>query len=389
MADTDHEKVATSSLSSLEGNAISFLIGTVDSNTVVSFSGGKDSLVALDLAHRIGVKRAVFCDTTIEFDETVQYVDDVARFYGIAIDVVRPPLDFFTLMERVTAPSRRQRWCCDVFKFGPMSRWGLQNGVTAFVTGLRRNESSGRNGYTEVDQNPMVPITQLNPLLDWTEDDVWSYINTYKLPINPLYEHFSRIGCWCCPYKSSSEWQKIQRLFPQKAALLKKNLENLTDRLGIKDKETFIDKYGWTYWIHSTKKVSMGISTVCQGGDSTTIILAADNGDQLERIAKLLPALTSDFRIIGNRLRVSLKDISKQRRRILIERALNCVGCGACLSYCVNCALHLENGSIAVDVNSCTQCQACLNAATLKGSCIARHYSPRRAALIALDESSE
>ena len=65
MADTNQEKVATLSLSFLEGNAISLLVGKVDPNTVVSFSGGKDSLVVLDLAYRVGVKRAVFCDTTL------------------------------------------------------------------------------------------------------------------------------------------------------------------------------------------------------------------------------------------------------------------------------------------------------------------------------------
>ena len=49
----------------------------------VSFSGGKDSLVALDLAVRVGVTKAVYCDTTADFDETVVYVAKLKDFYGI------------------------------------------------------------------------------------------------------------------------------------------------------------------------------------------------------------------------------------------------------------------------------------------------------------------
>ena len=52
-------------MSEKESKAIAFLTENIDSNTVVSFSGGKDSLVALDLASRVGVKNVIFCDTSI------------------------------------------------------------------------------------------------------------------------------------------------------------------------------------------------------------------------------------------------------------------------------------------------------------------------------------
>ena len=67
-------------------------------NAVVSFSCGKDSLVVLDLASRIGIKKAVFADTSIEFDETYEYIHVIKDFYDI--DIIEPPNDFFNIVEK-------------------------------------------------------------------------------------------------------------------------------------------------------------------------------------------------------------------------------------------------------------------------------------------------
>ena len=69
-------------LSGRESKAIAFLTEHADQDTVVSFSGGKDSLVALDLASRVGIRDVVFSDTSIEFEETVSYVRTIADLYG-------------------------------------------------------------------------------------------------------------------------------------------------------------------------------------------------------------------------------------------------------------------------------------------------------------------
>ena len=98
-----------------EIEAIQFLKKNATEKTFVSFSGGKDSLVALDLAIRANFNEAIFCDTTIEFDETLQYVNIISNFYGIKIDIVKAPIDFFEIVRKIGFPSRRSRWCCDVF----------------------------------------------------------------------------------------------------------------------------------------------------------------------------------------------------------------------------------------------------------------------------------
>jgi phosphoadenosine phosphosulfate reductase len=367
---------------SLESHAISFLTQTINDNTVVSFSGGKDSLVALDLAYRLGLRKAVFCDTSIEFPETNVYVDEVADFYGIEIDIVQPPIDFFKLIELVTSPSRRQRWCCDVLKFGPLSAWAIKNGIGSFITGLRRDESKGRAEYMHLDRNPLVPVRQINPIIDWTERDVWEYIERYNLPTNPLYSEFSRVGCWCCPFKTKNEWKKMEELYPKDVERLNSNLHDLAKRLEIKNIDEFVYKRGWTYWIHSSRKVTVGVSTLCGKGNYTDIVLEGNNSEDTEAIMKMLPIITNDYRKIGKKLRISISNSRKTRVHILVERAINCIGCGACIAYCKEGALFIDNGKIAVDTDICTNCHKCLDARTLKGSCIARHYSPRRAYIL-------
>jgi phosphoadenosine phosphosulfate reductase len=376
-----------SGLSDKESKALAFLTQEIDENAVVSFSGGKDSLVALDLALRVGVKNVIFCDTSIEFEETVTYVKMVADLYGFNLQIVKAPCDFFELIERITAPSRIQRWCCDVLKFGPLASWAYKNGVSSFITGLRSDESKSREAYLDIDSNPLIRVRQINPVIEWSEQDIWEYIQLYNLPANPLYEKFRRVGCWCCPFKSPSDWKIIEEEYPQKIQELHTALDALANRLGIKQKDEFVYNHGWTHWIHSTRKVTTGVNLLCQGGNSSDVIISQSDKNQIKRISKILPVLLDDFREIGNRLRISVPNNRRKRLEILIERALNCIGCGACLSYCVANALFLDAGSIAVDSDLCTHCHSCLDAGTIKGSCIARHYMPKRSALIKIESS--
>jgi len=121
-----------------ESSALTQLIKLQDKNIAVSFSGGKDSLVAVDLALRSGIDRVVFSNTTIEFDETIHYVEKIGSYYDTQIDIIKAPITFFEMVDYVGLPSRRFRWCCDVFKFGPLARYAKQYNLFGFITGLRK-----------------------------------------------------------------------------------------------------------------------------------------------------------------------------------------------------------------------------------------------------------
>ncbi len=360
-------------------------------NLAVSFSGGKDSLLALDLAERVGIKRAVFSNTSIEFDETVDYVESLNDFYSLNIDIVTPPRDFFELIEDLGFPSRRFRWCCEVIKFGPLAKYARENNIDGFVTGLRREESTRRKSYKKIDYNPAIPVPQINPVIDWSESEVWDYIKTYKLPYNPLYDYFNRIGCWCCPYRTKEEWGKMREIIPEKIKKLEDKLQKYAEKVGIIDKEKFVYQRGWTAWIPPFKKITGGVfySLKNSSSDWIEVVFSGDGEDQIDKIKNLIWILTDDYEIIGEnsnkKIKINLNGHSKRKMKILIEKALNCFKCGACTSLCKRNALYLEDNGISVNRKLCTHCLKCLNAghkSSIRGACIARNYFRNRTTLI-------
>jgi phosphoadenosine phosphosulfate reductase len=370
-----------------EIEAVSSLYSLKDSykNMAVSFSGGKDSLVALDLAIRVGIQNVVFVDTTIEFEETKEYVNAISDFYGISVDVVRAPSDFFSLAEKVGFPSRRFRWCCEVFKFAPLMTYARKNEVDAYITGLRSDESARRKRYRLVDVNPVMPIAQINPLLEWSKNDIWQYIEKYKLPVNELYSHFDRIGCWCCPYRSESDWGFIEEKYPQKMNVLEDNLLKYADRVGISDSYGFIKKRGWSAFAPPINRIIIGLCQISNDGNGKlNVKLTSEIGSQdFQKIANLLPIITTDYEINEGQMVVKIERQNRSRLRVLVEKSINCANCGACIAICPTGALYLDNETIHVDEEKCNHCYRCLNTKILRGGCIMRNYSPKRASFIA------
>jgi phosphoadenosine phosphosulfate reductase len=357
----------------LETSAVAFIVEHATQNTYISVSGGMDSLVALDLAFRAGVKRAVFCDTTIEYPETVEYVKTLPSFFDVELEIVSAPRDFFTVIREIGIPSRRARWCCDVFKFGPLARFSAEHGVDAFITGLRSEESAKRADYGFVDDNPLVPAEQLNPILHWERKDVIKYTKKYKLPLNPMYRHFDRVGCWPCPFRTDEAWKKTRELYPQLAEKLRKELHHFANKMNVNEKD-YIENNGWMTWISPTHKRPSAIYSSCE----KTAVFWGMNEIQAQRVEKILPILVKDFRRIGRRIRISTDGIPAVKINILIEKAINCVRCGACLATCPSGALFIDGESINVDISQCTRCLRCLNTSILKSACVFRNYAPQK-----------
>ncbi|MHA2265560.1 MAG: phosphoadenosine phosphosulfate reductase domain-containing protein [Candidatus Thorarchaeota archaeon] len=374
--------VAAVEASNKESESLGFLSSFSNRSLAVSFSGGKDSLVALDIAHRIGVKKVVFCDTTIEFPETVEYIREIEEFYGLEIDIVKPPVAFFDLVSEIGVPSRRSRWCCEVFKFGPLSAYARKEGVHGFITGLRSQESIRRRSYSSEDRIFLTSSTQINPILNWTGDDIWDYIEKYNLPANPLYEHFDRVGCWCCPYRSKSDWEATERIHPELAEQFNVLLEFHSYGRHISDRGKYVKDRGWTGWISAQKRTLMGLSEPCQSPSENglTLVLTFDSREEAEIVSRVLPIVSKDWRIIGRRIRLNIRRGHREKARILVEKALNCVSCGVCPNLCPTQALSCSESGLSVAADSCSQCVRCLSATvnTLRGACIARNYGSQK-----------
>jgi phosphoadenosine phosphosulfate reductase len=339
-----------------EIEAIYFLRSFPADKVAVSFSGGKDSLVALHLAMRAGIKRAVFSDTTIESQKVLEYVKEVELLLGIKIDIIRPRKTFWELAYLLGPPSVRNRWCCPTIKFQQLNEYAKKNDILYYVTGLRRSESHIRKNYQRIDKNPMLPnVIQLNPIIDWSEKDVWDYINKHELPIPPGYlEGLIRNGCTVCPYKSQEELEKVKKNEPEIWKGFEEFLNYYADNIGVPNKKEFVEG-GWKLWRPPIKRKIVG--KIKLNNKNNKIILT--NGLKKESF-KLLKIL---------------KEFDLKKAKILIEKELNCIGCGACLSLCPTGALYINgNGLIDVNIDKCIHCYECLRSKKLRGGCIGRNY---------------
>jgi phosphoadenosine phosphosulfate reductase len=168
----------------------------------LAFSGGKDSVVIFDLAKKSGVPfEPHFHFTTVDPPELARFIKD--NYPEVIWD--RPKKSMFKLIEeRGFPPSRQIRYCCSELKeYGGKGR--------TIISGIRWAESISRSKRRLYERCEKHAATwYLNPILDWSNEDVWEYIRTNNLPYCSLYdEGFSRIGCIMCP-KTSSEQMHIE-----------------------------------------------------------------------------------------------------------------------------------------------------------------------------------
>ena len=148
--------------------------------------------VLIDLAAQVVPDiEVVFLDTQYHFAETLWYVETVRRRYNLNLRIVEPD---------VTADDR---WlddpdgCCAARKVVPMAK--ALAGRTAWITGLRRDETPTRTKTPVVGYDVGRGMVKVNPIADWTEIDVQRYSQDRSLPEHPLREKgYASIGCWPC-----------------------------------------------------------------------------------------------------------------------------------------------------------------------------------------------
>ena len=190
----------------------------------VSFSGGKDSLVVLDLtlsALRHRNVQAFFLNTGIEFPQTVEYARKYCRDNNIELIEKEAVSSFWDNVDTFGPPAKDFRWCCKICKLAPanaaIEECLRHSHVCITVDGKRRYESFSRAGISTSETNPFVP-GQLNifPIKNWKALEVWLYIYWRGLDYNPLYDMgFERVGCYLCPAALSAEYERLKELHPK------------------------------------------------------------------------------------------------------------------------------------------------------------------------------
>ncbi len=172
-----------------------------------AFSGGKDSVTIKELARMAGVKVDWHYQlTTVDPPELVQFIKREHK----NVQIHHPEKTMWQLIvENGMPPLRQMRYCCRILK----ERGGEGRVV---ITGIRQAESNKRAKRKMVEQCQMSGSTKryVNPIIDWSDAEVWEFIRKHNVPYCSLYdEGWKRLGCVCCPngnqVKQAERWPKI------------------------------------------------------------------------------------------------------------------------------------------------------------------------------------
>ncbi len=185
--------------------------------TLACSFGGAGGMVLLDIAARLFPKLDVFVlDTDFLFPETYESLAAAEQRHGITVRRVRSLLtpDAQAELHGPALWARDPNACCNLRKVEPMRR--AVAGYDAWITAIRRDQSSTRQGAETVAWDDQFGLWKISPLAHWDEARVQNYVFNHDLPLNPLLERgYSSIGCTYCTKPAASaragRWQGLEK----------------------------------------------------------------------------------------------------------------------------------------------------------------------------------
>jgi phosphoadenosine phosphosulfate reductase len=373
----------------------------------VAFSGGKDSLVLLDLVKKAlphGSFVIVFGDTGMEFPDTYDVIEKTRKeceTEGMAFYTARSHLKPEESWKLFGPPSRTLRWCCSVHKSAPQTLklrevTGKSDYKGLAFVGVRAYESATRAEY-KYENYGIKQKGQYshNSILEWTAAEVWSYILANNLMISEAYKKGSaRVGCLFCPmgggkskyieyinYKedidpyleiikqtNGRERASAHELVLSGGWSARKNgrdlLGNLIRCIDFEEKdklriEITNPKSDWREWIQT-----LGIFNI-QGNEVTVLI-------EGKTIIFNLNQTKTGYSIIINGKLLQERPYFKKLLRQVFYKSAYCVGCRVCEANCRSKAIRfIEVGNKSVvNIINCIQCHECHS---IEKGCISYH----------------
>ncbi len=165
-------------------------VGRYHPRLVMACSFQKEESVLIDMLMGLEPGARVFTiDTGVLFPETIETWQALERRYGLKVEV-----------HDASSPDGRP-WtaerCCGENKVAALER--ALRGADAWITGIRREQAPTRANAQKVERDEARGVWKFNPLADWTDEDVWRYVNEHELPYNPLHDRgYDSIGCAPC-----------------------------------------------------------------------------------------------------------------------------------------------------------------------------------------------
>ena len=354
-------------LERLERRAVQFIKELKEKTPLpmaVSFSGGKDSLATLLLAMESKEEFSVFfLNTGIELPETVEYINEIERKYGLSVDKIDARDAFWKNLSVFGPPARDYRWCCKVTKLGPTTRYILDKYPHGLLTliGQRRYESEERMKKGNVWKNEWVP-NQLSasPIQNWSSLEVWLYILWKDAPFNIWYRRgLTRIGCYLCPSSDIADFKIVEEHYPKIEDWFS-YLRDFARARGI-DEEWAASAWRWRAppaWA-GTWKVEREFPKIEFAGEQWKELRVSENVP-LTILTKLLNALPEGtWKLDNGAIYVRARFVNEAKS--LVTRAIGCVGCGVCLGRCPVSALYLDSeNKTQINEERCIHCLDCM-----------------------------
>ena len=395
-----------------------------EENIVISFSGGKDSTATADVVIKALSDPSIvhiFGDTTLEFSYTTAYAKRYRKEHpqAIFIEARNAEQVFMDVCEDIGPPARMMRWCCSMFKTGPITRvinnlYRNQQILTFY--GIRKSESVSRSKYNRVeDDAESVKIqkqTVASPIFFWKDMDVWLYLLAEKVDFNEAYRlGYDRVGCWCCP-NNNQRAQFLSRIYmPEKSKAWRDFLIAFAKKIGKPDPEVYVDEGSWKARQGGNGLASAGDVKIrfanCTSEEHAKIYrLVRPFNDELVgmfvplgRVApELGQKLLHEVIVLDSRMNVPILSIQpfihdgydyavkvrtmnvadhNDLQRMVgyqIRKFNACRKCLKCESLCRAGAISIAGGQYYIDPDKCVHCKMCMTAKYLDGGCTMDKY---------------
>lgn len=370
----------------------------------MAFSGGKDSVVALDIVQRALPHNAfmvLFGDTGMEFPDTYRVIEDVEKYCkSNEISFYRScsNLSPIETWNKFGPPAQTMRWCCSVHKTSPqiiLLRKIMNNphfrGMA--FTGVRGDESASRSEYKDVSLGEKVKGQySCHPILEWGSAELFTYIYARDLIINEAYKKGnSRAGCLVCPLAASKNMYFKEQSYGKSETgelttttfnkiILDTTSKNLSSDEAVKE---FMDIGGWKAR-RSGKELSIaknlsidefekGVLTI------TTYANATDWKEWIKTVGKVSFLTDGDVEVIFEGHPYKIKQTVENDRTIftvnigtntkrdiyfmsalktIFRKSAYCIGCGVCEANCPHGFISLHDGIVEID-DRCVKCRKC------------------------------
>ena len=383
----------------------------------ISFSGGKDSTVVADLVVKaLGNPSMlhIFCDTTLEYPFTLNYVKRLKENNSFIIlrTAKNNEHDFYTVCDDIGTPSRMKRWCCTIFKTGPISKLVRKlfgDRKLMYFNGLRGSESNVRSKYQRLSDSKSQKIqSQLSasPIINWKDIDVWLYILSEDIDFNDAYRlGFPRVGCFCCP-NGSLRNEILGKIYsPEQSNQWNDYLLSFAKKTGIDNPEKYVSEGFW-----KAKQGGSGIKTYDEVSLNNKVCTIDENaklyeigkeisdefytmftpfGKVCRQIGKKILNETLVIRnglpIISIQIRdnqtVKIKTMNVKKHEDLhrkifyqITKYKLCRRCYKCETVCPSGAIKVTNNNYIINEKLCTHCMICAGNKYISDGCMMRRY---------------